>query len=449
MNIFNKLFRGDKRSSRAKKNMLASLFLKGIDGIIYLAVVPATLGFLDKYSYGLWLTINAVLTWINSFDIGLGNGLRNCLTKAIAVEDYEKGRIYISTTYFLLALLSIVIMCVFMMLNIWIDWYSFFNVDHDLIPNLKEVIIYSFLFFCISFVLNIINSVYMALQLNAVSNSFKAVGYLLSLLLIIILRATIGHGSLMIVALIFSAIPCLVYLVVTPITFARFYPELKPSISLVRLKGYVKSLFVVGVNFFIMQMCVLILQFSTNIVISNLFGPEQVTPFNIANRYMYIGVLLMTVIIAPIWSAVTDAYARGDWEWIKRTQKKIQRITLLLGVFLCFLLMISKSVYQLWVGSDVEIPFAITFLNALYVFLLIWSTGQSTFLNGLNILRVQLYANIFQALLFFPLVYYLGRLYGINGLVVGLILSNIPAAMMNTLQVKLIIKGKAHGIWLK
>ena len=48
-----KLFQGDKRTIKAKKNMVASFFLKGLDGVIYLAVVPLTLGFLDPYSYGL------------------------------------------------------------------------------------------------------------------------------------------------------------------------------------------------------------------------------------------------------------------------------------------------------------------------------------------------------------------------------------------------------------
>ena len=90
-----------------------------------------------------------------------------------------------------------------------------------------------------------------------------------------------------------------------------------------------------------------------------------------------------------------------------------------------------------------------TVLNGIYVFLLIWSTGQSTFLNGLNILRVQLYANIFQALIFFPLVFTLGNEFGIYGLVVGLIIANLPAAITNTVQVKMIMNNKAKGIWSK
>lgn len=444
-----KLFQGDKRTVKAKKNMVASFFLKGLDGVIYLAVVPLTLGFLDPYSYGLWLTINSILIWINSFDIGLGNGLRNCLTKALAAKDYEKCRIYISTTYFLLCLIVAIILSIFYIANCFLDWYSILNVDKSVIPDLQEVIMYSFALFGISFVLKIISSIYLALQLPAISNAFNAMGYVVSLLMLLILRMTMESGTLMLVAVIFSASPCLVYFVVTPITFWKYKPELCPSLRHIRLKGYLNELLVVGVNFFVMHICVIVLQFSTNLVISNLFGPQQVTPYNIANRYMYIGIILMSIILAPIWSAVTDAHACGDWNWIRQTLKKIERTMLLLGLFLLGLIIISGPVYHIWIGDDVEIPFMMTVLNGIYVFLLIWSTGQSTFLNGLNILRVQLYANIFQALIFFPLVFTLGNEFGIYGLVVGLIIANLPAAITNTVQVKMIMNNKANGIWSK
>ena len=73
MNFFSFFTKGNSRSIKAKKNILASFLLKAIDGFVYLAVVPITLGFLDPYTYGLWLSINSILVWINSFDIGLSN----------------------------------------------------------------------------------------------------------------------------------------------------------------------------------------------------------------------------------------------------------------------------------------------------------------------------------------------------------------------------------------
>ena len=87
---FKTFFKGDQRSIKAKKNIIASFLIRGIDALIYLLLVPITLGYLNPYEYGVWLTLNSILVWFNSFDIGLGNGLRNKLTIALAENDLKK-----------------------------------------------------------------------------------------------------------------------------------------------------------------------------------------------------------------------------------------------------------------------------------------------------------------------------------------------------------------------
>jgi hypothetical protein len=149
--LFSHITKGDNRSVKAKKNILYSFVFKAIDAVVYFLVVPVTLGYLDKYSYGIWLTLNSILLWINTFDAGLGNGMRNCLTVSLASDDNEKSRIYISTTYFLMSIIAIAVYTLFVVVSGYIDWYDLFNVDPTVVPNLEEVIRYSFLFFCLSF----------------------------------------------------------------------------------------------------------------------------------------------------------------------------------------------------------------------------------------------------------------------------------------------------------
>lgn len=48
----------------------------------------------------------------------------------------------------------------------------------------------------------------------------------------------------------------------------------------------------------------------SNILVSNLLGPDQVAPYNIANRYLSMGLIVLNIVLSPIWSAVTDAYAK-------------------------------------------------------------------------------------------------------------------------------------------
>lgn len=111
-------FVGSERTIKAKKNIIASLLVKMLSIIISLLLVPVTLNYLNSYEYGVWLTLSSILVWINYFDIGLGNGLRNRLTEALAIGDYEKGRIYISTTFAILLILMLTIYLLYAFCNI-------------------------------------------------------------------------------------------------------------------------------------------------------------------------------------------------------------------------------------------------------------------------------------------------------------------------------------------
>lgn len=92
MSILSTLSSGDERTIKVKKNILASVLIKGVDFLVYLLLVPVTLGYLNQYEYGIWLTLSSILMWINSFDIGLGNGLRNKLSEALAqmIRNYAR-----------------------------------------------------------------------------------------------------------------------------------------------------------------------------------------------------------------------------------------------------------------------------------------------------------------------------------------------------------------------
>lgn len=79
-----KMLDRDRRSSLVRKNIAGSILIKGWGCIVQLLLVPATLKSLNQYEYGVWLTISSILLWVDQFDIGLGNGLRNKLAEAVA-----------------------------------------------------------------------------------------------------------------------------------------------------------------------------------------------------------------------------------------------------------------------------------------------------------------------------------------------------------------------------
>ena len=158
------------RTSRLKKNILFSFLIKGWAGIIQLLLVPITLFCLGNYENGIWMTISSILIWIDSLDIGLGNGLRNTLSAQIANNEIEKARESVSSTFFMLALIIIPI-CILLILVInFLDVYTLLNIEESKVPNLITVLSLSIAIVSATFIFKFIGNVYLALQLPAVNN---------------------------------------------------------------------------------------------------------------------------------------------------------------------------------------------------------------------------------------------------------------------------------------
>lgn len=161
---------------------------------------------------------------------------------------------------------------------------------------------------CATFILKFLGNFYMGLQLPAINNGLVTIGNTLALIGTYIVYLS-GFHSLLLIAIVNTAGPLMSYLLCYPITFYGKYKNLRPSIKFVNSSS-VKELFLIGAKFFVLQIAGIILFFSTNIIISKLYSPSMVTPYQIANRYFMVAMLLFTIICVPYWSATTDAYAK-------------------------------------------------------------------------------------------------------------------------------------------
>jgi O-antigen/teichoic acid export membrane protein len=107
----------------------------------------------------------------------------------------------------------------------------------------------------------------------------------------------------------------------------------------------------------------------------------------------------------------------------------------------------AQFVYPVWIGHQVTIPFMLTFLMGAYTIIWLWSVCFSTFLFGIGKLRLQLVNIAIVALLFIPMAVVLTKLWGIYGIVIALALSNLSGAILNPIQFRKILSGRATGIW--
>ncbi len=421
-----------------------AFLLKGWAGIVYLILMAVTLRCLGIYENGIWLTISSVIIWIDLMDLGLGNGLRNILATAIAQGNKEKARVVVSTTFFMLIGIVIPLALISFLLINCIDLYGLLNIDSTRVPNLKQVICVAVLMVCISFIFKFIGNVFMALQLPAVSHGFVVGGQTVGLILTILLY--LGKcSSLMRVTIANTAAPLLIYSAAYIITFYKIYPHLRPSIKYIR-RSALSQLFSLGIKFFLLQVAGLIIFSTSSILISHYFSPTEVTNYQAAYRYFSILTLLFTIVSMPFWSATTDAYEHKDWEWIKSSMRKIMKVILLaLTIATCMVIM-APSVYVLWMGNEVHIKASTNIFMAIYIMTLIYSLAYSTILNGMGKLKLQIICTTTAALFFIPVVFVLTPLIGLNGIILALILVNIPGAIINTWQYLHILRTEENNL---
>lgn len=446
--LMQKAWGDNPRTALIRKNIAASLFIKGWSTIVLFSLVPLTLKCLGAYENGVWLTISSMLVWIDNLDIGLGNGLRNKLAESLACGDRLKARRAVSSTFFML-IAVIAPACVLLNALIWgFDMYSFLNVDSSIVGNLRTVLSVSVVLVCSTFIFKFIGNFYMGLQMPAINNLFVTVGQTLMFIGTLLVYLS-GIHSLLLIALVNTMSPFLVYLISYPITFRGRYKDLRPSPSFVD-RHTVNELFGMGVKFFVLQISGMILFMSSNVVISNSFSPELVTPYQIAYRYFCVAMLLFNIICMPYWTATTDAYKRGDMAWIKRASRTLDRYLLLMALVVALLMTVSRPVFALWIGTDVEIPLPMTVIVGVYMLTMLISMRYSWVLNGVGALNLQLCMTIFAAVFYIPLALGVSTLtHNINCLLIVMCLVNLPGLVVNIIQYYKIINGTAKGIWEK
>ena len=373
--------------------------------------------------------------------------MRNKLTEALARNNLKLARIYVSTAFYSLFIIVVGIYAIFLLFHSLVDWYEILNVDQEKVSNLNSIVVIVFAFFCTSFVLKIIGNVYMAYQQSAINDLFTFLGNAVSLGLIYICTLLVETGSLEQVAVIYSAAPVIVYFVAFPITFIKF-KDIQPSVKCVKFV-YLRELMSLGMQFFIIQIACIVLFMTSNLIISRMFGPELVTPYNIAYKYFSLVSTGFTIVITPIWSAVTDAYVCKDYVWIRRTMNKLLLLWMLSIVLSVVMVIVSTYFYKFWVGNEVLIPYSLSILCAAYVCILNWNNIFNYFLNGVGKIKLQLYATLLASIVFLPLAFIMGKSMGVNGVLLALCLCMLCNSVWAPIQYYKIINIKDSGIWSK
>lgn len=429
-------------------------YLRQIKGaVVYKAVamaasflaIPLMIGYLGQEQFGVWSTLLTVMSWIVFFDLGVGNGLRNKVAEALAKNDKAEAANYIASGYSLIGLIALLLWAAITAASFFIPWQSVFNTHAIAETTLRLTVQIATFFVALNFWIGLIAALFGALQKTSLTALGQLISNVLALMLVFVLTQTTA-ASITKLAFVYG-ISLVTANILLSLYFYQRNPELRPKPYLD--KQHASPLLSVGLQFFIIQLAVLVIFTTDKMLITQLFGPQHVTQYEVVFKLFSVISFAHTLITAPLWSAYTDAYHRTDIAWIKQMLRK--QLAVYCGVILAVILtgLLAKPIIAVWVGHELDVTLPLVATIGLFVLVSIWNNIYATFVNGIGRIKAQLCTAVIAMLLNIPLALlftqYFG--FGLSGIVLATCVSLLIAAVVLPIQVYGIVRDGTRGIF--
>jgi len=374
-------------------NVIGAFIVKGGALIVSLLTMPAYLRYFNNQQIlGLWFTILSVLSWILTFDLGVGNGLRNHLVPAIVNKDEERIRKYISSAYLVIGAIVLISISLAAIFFRFIKWNIIFNISNNIVSqetlNLTVGIVFSGIM--LQFLLKLITSVLYAMQKSALNNLLTLLSSIITLIYVLFAKTSsdisINLISLAIVHVLAVNIPLFL---ATVIVFTKELKGCQPRLKFFNTEC-AKDVMKLGGIFFWVQIMYMIITATNEFLITWLTSSKMVVEYQIYNKLFTLIGMIFTLALTPIWSVVTKALAEQNYVWIRKLYKRLKLLVFL--AVMCELLMIPflQLGINLWLGDNaIQVNYMYAVVFAVYGSIHIWNAVISSLANGFGELRTQ------------------------------------------------------------
>ncbi|OPZ32482.1 MAG: Polysaccharide biosynthesis protein [Tenericutes bacterium ADurb.BinA124] len=374
------------------KNIAGAFIVKGLALVLSLFTTPAYIHYFNNnVRLGLWFTLLSILSWILSFDLGIGNGLRNKLTIVLSNQDDLKAKKLISSAYISIGVISIAAIVIFGVVVNFVNWNIVFNVDYGIATSegLKITVFIVFSGIMLQFFFKLINSIIYSLQKSSINNFLSLIT---SVLIFVFVRFTHGGGSdddLIVMGIVHSLAVIIPLIVASMFVFIKPLKKVRPSFSFFD-KVSMKEILTLGGTFFIIQGLYMVIISTNDYLITLFVGSESVVDYQIYYRFFSLGSTAFMLALTPIWSIVTKAINEKDYDWTKKMYKRMLWLSVIATFCEFCIVFIIQWLINLFYGQDaIQVDYIIAISFALFGSLMIFNSSFSCITNGMGKLKCQ------------------------------------------------------------
>lgn len=375
------------------KNVLAAFVVKGGSLIISMLSTPLFVRFFseDKEILGIWYTLLSILTWFMTFDLGIGNGIRNRLVTAFADKNHVEAKKIVSSGIFSNVAVTIVLTAIGLLLLNILDLNQVLNISSETISGdvLRSSALVVFVAIMLRFLLSVVSAVFYAIQKSFVNNLLTLVSSVLQLLFVLLFKIDDPEKALFYLSVGYLVTSNLPAIIAGIIVFSSSLRQCSPSIRFVD-KQHIHGVMGVGSVFFACQIMYMLMMNTNEVIISNLFSPEYTTDYTFYFKITSLISTVLTLAMTPIWSVVTKAIAEKNYAWTKKLYGFLKLIGLGAVALEFLLIPFLQTIMDIWLGDNsIAVNYGTALAFACFGSVFIYTGILSTVVCGMARMRIQ------------------------------------------------------------
>lgn len=391
--------------------------------IVGLISVPIGLNYFGPILYGIWIIIGSILAYLRISDFGISLSTLTLISQATKPSHQ---RIILRRSLGLFLVISISSISIIFIINyLFPGWVNLLGkIPSDLQEEAMKATFWIAILTLLQLPLNTFLSVFSGLQQvhwNRVYGAFCSISALVALIV------TIHIGGNLISLAIFTGLSSLLVKIISGIHLFISNPKIRPQFG-EKAKDAPSSrfLFSSGLRFLVLQIAVLIIMSTDNIVISYFLGPEQVTPYAINFKMFYMGLTVITAPIIALWPMYGQGFGKRDWEWICRTYNRSNLLQMIGGGLIWIGgIIFSKMIINFWVGPAGYGGLLVVFALGGYVYISSFGGSNTSLINGMNPKNIVAIFALFEAALNLAISLWLVKPLGIGGVALGTLIASL------------------------
>lgn len=390
-----------------------------VSALVQIISIRVLFNYLGMDRYAIYVILYSLLHWCNLFDCGIGNSLQNYISEArVKSQDYSK---YMTITLQIVTFLFLSLILILCFVSLPLQ--KVILAKYLFLPELQTsnlVLVICSIFITLTFV-SIIIKVYYALQKGTIPNILQLIAIVISMLSIVLLNKFYHDNSSILKALLCFSLPQLILLGIP--FFFTFKKHIKNifcfDLSLIKAFIY-RSLKFTG--FTVMYVAILQVDY---LIMARTVTSESVTAYNIFTRFFSFGLLIYIAFLNAFWPTCSEMFYRKELSEIKKLLQKYCIFGIsIIWINIFFIFIFQNFLIKILVpNGNVSVDTLFFILFAIYAVFRVITDTYTIFLEAVSSLKIFWLILPIQLLLCICLQYFLSTKYGINGIILGSLLS--------------------------